>query len=957
MPIELITGPANAGKAELVLDAVCAHLERGQRPLLVVPTRADALHYRRELALRGAVIGVAVERFEGLIAEVVRRSGASGPLLDGLARELVLTTIAARGGAPAIAGRGAARALGALIAELRVLRVSPRRLAGALARWAALEGSRAAAAGLGPLFEAYEQALGAIGREDREQQAMGALDALRAQPSLWGGTPVLFYGFDDLTRLELDAIETLGNVVDASVTVSLSYERERAAFAGRAAAIAALAPVASARRELPARTEHYAPASRAALGWLERTLFEPDGVRADAGGAIRLLEGASERDELELVAREIAGLLTQGMRPEEIAVVLRSPAGSADLLEQVLRAARIPHALERSRALTDSATGGSLIGLLRCAGTSGEGTARDLLAWLRAPGVLRHGELADGLEAGLRRAGAASAASARERWEAENWPLDVLERLGQAADRSAAALIDAAARQLEWLFAAPRVRAASTLERHERDEARAFAAARRALAELRELATLAPELAPRDPAELARALERVQFVSGEQPLAGAVAVVDPLQLRARRVRALFACRLQEGTFPALAGERKLLGDEERRTLAEASGLVLGEQADALAAERYLFYAAVSRPQQLLVLSWHAASDDGTPQSRSLFVEDVCDLFDDSLRVERRRDPGEARDSGGGLAVERAIAPLRDGGVLAELASHTWSASSLELWIGCPVRWVVERLLRARDLDPDPEPLTRGALAHAVLKDTFEGLRAQTGSARLGPERLELARDLLSAAIETHEPQLRLSPSPERRRALRRRLQADLERYLEHAACETELEPTHLELAFGFEGDAEGSLPALDLGEGVRLRGRIDRVDVDASGNAVTYDYKGRSAPPVAKWASQNELQVALYMGATERLLGLHAAGGFYQPLTGRDLRARGVLDSDANLKIECVAADARGSVEVAELIAAAAAVARATAGDAARGELVPRPQTCAFEGGCAFPSICRCEPL
>ncbi len=65
MPITLITGPANAGKAELVLDAVCAHLERGQRPLLVVPTRADALHYRRELAVRGAVIGVARRALRG----------------------------------------------------------------------------------------------------------------------------------------------------------------------------------------------------------------------------------------------------------------------------------------------------------------------------------------------------------------------------------------------------------------------------------------------------------------------------------------------------------------------------------------------------------------------------------------------------------------------------------------------------------------------------------------------------------------------------------------------------------------------------------------------------------------------------------------------------------------------------------------------------------------------------
>jgi hypothetical protein len=40
MPITLITGPANAGKAELVLDAVRMYGARELDPLLVVPARA-----------------------------------------------------------------------------------------------------------------------------------------------------------------------------------------------------------------------------------------------------------------------------------------------------------------------------------------------------------------------------------------------------------------------------------------------------------------------------------------------------------------------------------------------------------------------------------------------------------------------------------------------------------------------------------------------------------------------------------------------------------------------------------------------------------------------------------------------------------------------------------------------------------------------------------------------------
>jgi hypothetical protein len=41
MPITLITGPANAGKAGVAMDTLRAHRARGERPLLVVPTHAD----------------------------------------------------------------------------------------------------------------------------------------------------------------------------------------------------------------------------------------------------------------------------------------------------------------------------------------------------------------------------------------------------------------------------------------------------------------------------------------------------------------------------------------------------------------------------------------------------------------------------------------------------------------------------------------------------------------------------------------------------------------------------------------------------------------------------------------------------------------------------------------------------------------------------------------------------
>jgi ATP-dependent helicase/DNAse subunit B len=679
------------------------------------------------------------------------------------------------------------------------------------------------------------------------------------------------------------------------------------------------------------------------------------------------------------VAAEIARLIAGGMAPEEIALAVRSPGLVAELLAEVLGAAGVPYALQRRRRLADSAIGAALIGLLRSVPRAGgggpAGTVGDLLAWLRAPGLLELPALADRLERDARRHGLASAAQARALWEERHWQLDAIEQLAEAQGGSPAGLIDRAARELSRLLGAPRGRSASVLAADEADEARAHATARRALEELRELGELEPALVPGEAWALAEELAAVEFVSGEPPTAGAVAVSDPLALRARRVRALFLCGLQEGVFPARPRRQGLLADEERRQLAEASGLLLGGHEDALAAERYLLYAAVSRPEELLVLSWHVADDDGAPTARSLFVEDVCDLFEEDLLEHPRRRALGARGaiSGGGASREgppegfptvrrlpSSEEALRDERVLAQLRERTWSASQLESLISCPVRWFVERVLRPGAYDPDAEPLRRGALAHAVLNDTLEELRAQTGSALPTPANLSQARELLRTSLAERERELSLSAAPERLPGARLRLASELERYLEFAAgLQCGLSPGPLELAFGFTAEEEEGageeLPAFDLGGGVMLRGRIDRVDLSPGGEAVVLDYKSGNAAAPGRWIGDGKVQVALYMLAVESLLGYHAAGGFYQPLSGSDLRARGVLEEDSGIELECVRGDVRPREEVRELLEQALALARSAAERARRGELEARPQTCS-PNGCSYPSICRCRP-
>ena len=328
---------------------------------------------------------------------------------------------------------------------------------------------------LGSLYRTYAHELERIGRVDVDLYTWCALDALRAAPGRWGGDAVFFYGFDELTALERDAVETLSRVVGADVTVSLTYEPGRVAFAARAEAVEELRPLAERVLELPALDEHYASASRVALHHLERWLFEAAPARVDPGDAVRLLEAGGERAEAELVAAEVLALLRGGVAAEEIVVICRSLLEAGPLFERVFVQYGIPVGLGRRVPFAHTALGRALLALARCAWLPGA-SASELLTYLRAPGVAAHPEVVDGLELDVRREAVGTAEDARGRL---GWALGEIDSL-----RSASAPSDELAWQARRLFAAPHRGGTPQLSAGEELDAPALATLLRALAEL-----------------------------------------------------------------------------------------------------------------------------------------------------------------------------------------------------------------------------------------------------------------------------------------------------------------------------------------------------------------------------------------------------------------------------------------------------------------------------------------
>jgi hypothetical protein len=702
---------------------------------------------------------------------------------------------------------------------------------------------------------------------------------------------------------------------------------------------------------------------------------------------VRLLEAGGERAEAELVGAEVLELLRDGMAPEDVAVLARGSA-ARDALAQVFAEYGIPVARDRWSSLARSRLGAGVLGCARAA--LGVGSAADVVAWLRTPGKLPAPDAADRLEAAVRRAEARTAAEARRLWERtlDQRELAELDALAAAAEEGAEPFLSALLAEATTIWTAPHRRLAAVLDSHAEADARAAAELRVAVRELAALAAKDPGLAG-GPQELLEALAAVRVREGHGAAEGApgVLLADPLSIRARRFRAVVVCGLQEGELPRTPVPEPFLDDNARAALARASGLVLGRHETTLARERSLFYACVSRPEEALLLSFRSSDEEGEPLQPSPFVDDVRALFTDDLWSGRGRrlladvtwrpaeapTPHELRRAQAARSPRPEPPPLqppRTAAALAVLAARDREAArGLEVFAACGVRWLIEHVLKPGPIEPDPEPLRRGALAHRVLERTLALLRERTGSARLTEETLPAARAALADALAELGP----AQGGVRGRAVLRGLALDVERYLRHeAACGAGFEPALLE--WGFGGDREP--PALEV-DGVAVSGRVDRVDVESPGGgslassttppggpatpgelahslrgrrALVTDYKGRNVTAGARWGEDGKLQAALYALAVRERLGLDVAGALYQPLGARDRRPRGLVREDVpgryvNGDRVDAEAFAEGLEQAREAAAQAAAALRA-------GRVAPCPERCS-PNGCAHPGICR----
>lgn len=215
------------------------------------------------------------------------------------------------------------------------------------------------------------------------------------------------------------------------------------------------------------------------------------------------------------------------------------------------------------------------------------------------------------------------------------------------------------------------------------------------------------------------------------------------------------------------------------------------------------------------------------------------------------------------------------------SERSYSPSSLQHFAACPYRFLLQAIFQFRPREaPVPleqmDPLTRGALFHAVQFELFRELKSG-GLLPITAEHRERTLDLADQVLDQVAAQFEDDLAPAIQRVWKREIEdvrTDLRGWIQQvAATPSDWVPLHFEFAFGLapdpHRDPESTKTEATILNGIRLRGAIDLIETHSgSGHLRVTDHKTGKAP-------QNRpqhvgggaiLQPLLYALAAEQLL-------------------------------------------------------------------------------------------
>ncbi|ACV21899.1 Inactivated superfamily I helicase [Slackia heliotrinireducens] len=234
-----------------------------------------------------------------------------------------------------------------------------------------------------------------------------------------------------------------------------------------------------------------------------------------------------------------------------------------------------------------------------------------------------------------------------------------------------------------------------------------------------------------------------------------------------------------------------------------------------------------------------------------------------------------------------------------------SPSQIESYLECPHKWFAHRRLRLEGIDEGFGAVEMGDFAHAVLND-FYTVFMEEGHARVTADNRDRAVEVLAACFDGRRA-IQAEPAHGRQRRNRlvattsvEELQIDalkdkLVRFvLREANMLPDFHPHLLEYEIPIA-------QAVDYA-GVKVFGRVDRVDIDEAGRAVVIDYKGSVSERYAAFGeggvlANGKVQALIYAQLLRRHLGLDVRGALYISY-GKTPVIRGAYDGSLMGKLD-----------------------------------------------------------
>ncbi|MGQ9681810.1 MAG: PD-(D/E)XK nuclease family protein [Anaerolineae bacterium] len=404
MSVTLLTAPAGAGKTRYCIERLRALArERPLAPACVCLRDAGQVRaFQQRLAAAGGALNVHVGDFYSLYGQVLFAAGLAPLELRSIWQGRLLGAEIEQAAADGVLAYylslrdkpGWAEILRALWRELQQARVTPERLAAAVA------GQGARLEELAELYARYRRRLRAEGWVDADGVGWLAVECLERQPTFRLWDLVLVDGFDQLNPTQRSLLQALAPHTEVLITLTYGPRPHRLAHRRFAQTLADL------QHDLGAIPEPLPTPAVGEFAWLEAGLFAlADGQVADQNGPmdnsqsmtverVVFVEAPNRAQEVRAALRWLKRcVVEEGMLVGEVAVLARDLAPYASWLALVAEEYGVPLRLPDGVPLaTNPAVNAvlKLMGLMR-SDSSGPGLAdgrlavRPLLETLRSP--------------------------------------------------------------------------------------------------------------------------------------------------------------------------------------------------------------------------------------------------------------------------------------------------------------------------------------------------------------------------------------------------------------------------------------------------------------------------------------------------------------------------------------------------------------------------------------------